>query len=468
MNRLEFLQDKNDGTFDFSYDFSDGRLGEPLIRTGAIGWLVWGMCYYLLKSGNRSSAYLNMVSKAGSWILSQQVKNDTNRNGLLQFGYGRYVNGAYTDAPIDWCSTEHQCSALQALQGVYLLTGQHEYANAAQAVKNWLNPNSSPNLYDNANNRYKQGYEDYEWALDCTTWAGATALNLLKNNTAAAACRNTANSISNFLVQNKIIEKSTGTNNYNQTYELNPGTSVDGFKPYKNSGGYIGTPEMVWTEGTLGYAYLCMLLGENAEAKKYVDEVIKLQNCNASGGRNIKGIIYASQTSIDLDFHVWESVVSSAWLYLLVKNPEAIFPGYLVNSQKSLSFTINHAFFEKWNSGNFLQGEIYTTNYVAISIETDDSLITPLPTLYYPQKNFDCETFAIPVRENVSHVNLRITHNYRYHRWKTIGGTITEETKDVICVNSLNLDNNGQVTDNINLHDERQSSSYINFSMSIN
>jgi hypothetical protein len=437
MNRLDFLQDKNDGTFDFSYDYNDGRLGEPYIRTGAIGWLVWGMCYYMLRSGNRSSSYMSMIRLAGNWLLSQQVKNDPGRNGLLQFGYGNYAGGGYTAAAINWCSTENQCSALQALQGLAVLTGDVRYRDAVDLVKEWLKPNVSVpdmSLYDSVNGRYKQGYDDPEWALDCTTWAGATAFNLLKNNAVAASCRNTANDTNNFLVLDKVIEQSTVPDNYNQTYSLPSGVFVDGFKPYKNIGGYSGYPDFVWTEGTLGYVYLCMLLDQNTEAKKYMDEVIKLQECNASGGRSVKGVVYASHTYGKLGFRVWESVVSSAWLYLLVNNAGVIFPGYpAADSQKRLTFTINRAFFEEWSSGNFLQGEKYTTNCVAISVETDDSLILPISTLYNPQKNFGSAVFEIPAGDDVSRIKLRITYNYRYHRWKIIGGTTSEETKEELC-----------------------------------
>lgn len=30
--------------------------------------------------------------------------------------------------------------------------------------------------------------------------------------------------------------------------------------------------------------------------------------------------------SLPWEFHVWESVVSSSWLYLLIKNPDVLFP----------------------------------------------------------------------------------------------------------------------------------------------
>lgn len=67
-----------------------------------------------------------------------------------------------------------------------------------------------------------------------------------------------------------------------------------------------------------------LCVGEEKEAKKYVDECIALQNCEGCTG----GVIYVTETyaSLPWEFHVWESVVSSAWLYLIINNPDVLFP----------------------------------------------------------------------------------------------------------------------------------------------
>ena len=117
--------------------------------------------------------------------------------------------------------------------------------------------------------------------------------------------------------------KSSDQEHYNQSYS--DSRSFTGFKPYSDrTPDYTGAPDIIWTEGTLGYASLALVLGEEAEAKKYVDECIALQNCSGSTG----GVIYVTETyaSLPWEFHVWESVVSSSWLYLLIKNPDVLFP----------------------------------------------------------------------------------------------------------------------------------------------
>jgi len=314
------------------------------MRTGAMGWLVWGMCYYALVSGDNS--YNTMINAAGKWLLDRQRPD-----GLLMGGFND--DGSVTN----WCSTEHQCSALQALQGLVLLIPNNgyskSYASAANDVKSWLNPNSALHLFINGQNRYKQGYNDDKWALDCTTWATSTAYRLgFITKTKANECREKAKklniSTNSFLVQGAGVVKNTNpnnktNNNFNNGYELT-GT-VNGFKPYcDNSPDYYHYKEdttnnwvpvpvpndFVWSEGTLGYIHLCMLLNEDQEAEDFMDEIIKLQNCTGSTG----GVIYFTKTYAGVgqnenepwQGHVWEAVCSSAWLYLLINNPGVLFP----------------------------------------------------------------------------------------------------------------------------------------------
>ena len=80
----------------------------------------------------------------------------------------------------------------------------------------------------------------------------------------------------------------------------------------------------MWSEGTLGYVCLLYAVGEREKADYYLDEMIRLQHCDGSSG----GVLYVTETwaSLPWEFHVWESVVSSAWLYIIIKDPNALFP----------------------------------------------------------------------------------------------------------------------------------------------
>ena len=251
-------------------------------------------------------------------------KNEDGSSGSLKKSYsiGAYnmEDYSYIDTDIEWCSVEHQCSGLQALEGCALVLKNEKYKKAAELVRDQL----ILKCYDKENGRFYQGINggipDAAWALDCTTWAGSLVFSVVQDD-ASKACFSTARSV--YLTEEKQIVKSSDQEHYNQTYS--DSRSFTGFKPYSDrTSDYAGAPDIIWTEGTLGYASLALVLGEEAEAKKYVDECIALQNCSGSTG----GVIYVTETyaSLPWEFHVWESVVSSSWLYLLIKNPDVLFP----------------------------------------------------------------------------------------------------------------------------------------------
>lgn len=316
MNRLRAEQNA-DGSFNFSYDNYIGQLFEGYVRTGAVGWLVHGMCYYTLKTGDEQ--FLDVIRKAGDWLLSRQITDKTDKRfGLLTGGYGSYNRDdySYVEGEIEWCSTEHNCSALQALSGLSLVLGDAKYKQAAAMVKKAL----FDTLYDKDHARFYQGVSfdgvDGAWAVDCCTWAGKTLLSIFE----AQRSREIADMVDIvYAVNGKSVTVSQEEEHYNTRYS---GATVDGVKPYAD--GYIDPPEIVWSEGTLGYISLLKAVGETEKADYYLNEMMKLQYCEGSTG----GILYVTETwaSLPWEFHAWESVVSSAWLYIIIKEPNALFP----------------------------------------------------------------------------------------------------------------------------------------------
>lgn len=311
-----------DGSWNFSYDLYIGQLFEGYVRTGAIGWLVWGACYYVLKTGD--TKFNTMLEQAGYFLLEMQVNDPADpRDGLLRGGYGAYNMADYSYSPteIEWCSTEHNCSCLQALTGLALVFGDDRYVQAASRIKESL----MTKLYDYENNRFCQGInsgkQDRAWALDCTTWAGKLSLNII-NDLLPNKCLETSKEV--YLVSGIPIVQSTEKNRYNTTYASDH--LFTGFKPYsdRETQDYVEAPTLVWSEGTLGAAALALYLGKYDDAKAYVDEMITLQNVENSTG----GVLYVTATYGELpwEFHAWESVVSTSWLYLLIYNPEVLFP----------------------------------------------------------------------------------------------------------------------------------------------
>lgn len=317
MDRMQYEQ-KESGAFNFSYDNYIGQLFEDYIRTGSVGWLVWGMCYYVLESGDFT--YNEMILKAGEWILSQQVLDILdNRYGLLKGGIGEYdTNYIYSPTIIEWCSTEHNCSALQAIKGIYKLTQDEKYKTSADLIINAL----ATKLYDSTNNRFFQGCTvdsvDAAWSIDCLSWAGKTILSAGYTEE-AKKCKDTI--LLHFKIDNVNIVQNASKEHYNKTYSLQSGVMVSGFKPYYV--GYDNPPSILWTEGTLGVIALLKQLNEELTANIYIDEIIKMQDCNNSTG----GLVYSNEayTLIPYEFPVWESVASSAWLYLVLTDCTILF-----------------------------------------------------------------------------------------------------------------------------------------------
>lgn len=314
-------EQNSNGSFNFSYDNYIGPLFEGYVRTGAVAWLIWGMSYYTIKTKDKT--YFNVIKKAGEWLLEQKVTDETDpRYGFFKGGYGSY-NGDYdyVKGDIEWCSTEHQVSTLQALNGLYKLTEDDKYKSAAEK----LHYNIIRILYDYDENRFYQGIHkdgvDKSWALDCVTWAGLSTLSDDAFGVFSSELIKTA--LSNYKVDNAKLVTSEVKNRFNKDYSSE--LTFSGFKPYSDlGGGYSGSPDIVWSEGTLGFILLCMRAGENDLANKYLSEIEKLQTVNNDSG----GILYSTATYGELpwEFHVWECVTSTSWLYLLKNNPDVLFP----------------------------------------------------------------------------------------------------------------------------------------------
>lgn len=335
LNRLSAEQN-TDGSFNFSFDNYIGTLFEGYVRTGAIGWVVWGASYYTQTTGDQS--FVSLITLAGQWLLDQIVTDSSDqRYGLMLGGHGEYADDyTYSDTDIQWCSTEHQVSGSLGLYGALLVTQDQRY----QRALNLVHQRVANVLFDSTNHRFYQGMTvagiDSAWALDCCTWTG---LSFISDTTAEIdVAELAATARTNFLVSDVGIVLSSDNEHYNETYS---GGVYSGFKPYSDrDGGYSGSPNLVWSEGTLGYAALCQRLGETAEFDNYVSQISQLANITNGTG----GVLYVTETfaSLPWEFHAWESLTGTAWLYLLENNPNVLFPS--INYSSSIA---NARFFEQ-------------------------------------------------------------------------------------------------------------------------
>lgn len=334
LRRLE-LDQNSDGSWNFSYDIYIGKLFHDYIRTGAMGWLGWGICYYIQHSGN--TKWIEMAKRGADYILNLQVLDEDDlRYGLLKGGFGTYDKDYnYIEEEIEWCSTEHNCSTLQYIWGIYLLTGENKYKDCADKIEYALRNT----LYDKENNRFYQGVNggkvDEAWALDCTTWAGMASISFMD----VIAGQKFIEKTNEIYGVSDNVSKNDHKSHYNMTYEL--AEEVCGHMPYADiTPDYEGCPRLVWTEGTLGAIALLIKIGKLDEANFYINEMIKLLNIGVGIKHNGNGgLIYTTQTWAELpwEFHVWESVVSTSWLYILITDPNAIWSFHTKSVMSPLS-----------------------------------------------------------------------------------------------------------------------------------
>lgn len=83
--------------------------------------------------------------------MSKQVTDSSDpRYGLMTGGYGSYnmEDYSYSGEEIEWCSVEHQCSALQALEGCSLVLKNKKYKEAAELVRDSLFLNATTGRTD--------------------------------------------------------------------------------------------------------------------------------------------------------------------------------------------------------------------------------------------------------------------------------------------------------------------------------
>lgn len=280
-----------DGSFNFYYDATNIQKSRDNIKTGAISWLLWGICFYTYHSNDKS--YIPLIKKIEYWLLSMQILDKEDfRYGLFVGGYNNSTEKIY------WCSLEHNLSVIQGLNGLFIITKDTKYKTISNLVLNSI----LNKLYSKENQRFYQGINlngiDKSKSLDCATWTGLVFSNCY-NKDIAINCINYARKT--FLFVDK----------YN------------GFKPYAKGFDYKEPPNLLWTEGTLGYCILALRLNKYDESKIFIDEIIKIQEKESLN----KGVVYSTTTCTisPYEFHKYESVASTAWLYLILTNDNAIF-----------------------------------------------------------------------------------------------------------------------------------------------
>ncbi len=308
------LMNRN-GALQFSYDAKNPvREKQSMIRTGALAWMGYAVCFYLDASGDRQNRkkYLAFADSMARYVRARQVrKRGDVRQWLVTGGHAtvrlesdpvsHQIKEIYVPGPITWCSVEHNVDAYFFFKLYAQLSVRKVYAKLAQRMKEGLLQKCwNENLGQFVRGVNLEEGMDKVRALDCASW-GAMFLHANGEHRKVDVC---IRSLENY---------------YNEVGELK------GYKAYYDKPVYenymVGLTmypdnprktwreiHAIWPEGTLGVATLMLQLGRAAEAEKLMLNMEKMQD--AAGG-----IPYHSMV-IPYEFETNPSVASTAW-YLM-------------------------------------------------------------------------------------------------------------------------------------------------------
>ena len=347
----------------FSYDIYNGQVDQAYIRTGAMAWVCYAYAIYMALSLDYTPApYLERML---NFLMSLRSSDPDLRSGLLYAGYGQYKDPGYQCVPglQDYVSTEHNIDAYFALiraAGILPVAATRllkeglissvqaaslgATASAAFVTASGIAAALTTNLYiapGNAPGRFAQGANstglDTSQALDASgTWA-ALFCHALGDDAKAAECVKFV--YQNFYLQNQQILTSSSPFSFNLAYQLEQ--TFCGFKVYNDSsGGYSGSPAVVWQEGTWGMITALLRLHDVASVSSYfagvegsldlfLTKLITGQRLirAVTGNGSLLSYTLAAR-GLPYESTVWPSVGSTAWFWITAMNP-----GILLSTQ---------------------------------------------------------------------------------------------------------------------------------------
>ncbi|WP_456277684.1 hypothetical protein [Bacillus sp. AK128] len=294
LSSLAELQNE-DGSFAFAYDVYIGPIDETK-RSGSIAWLGDSILKYETAFGD--SQFRPVAESIAQYLLSQQ----DHQTGSIKGG-----------PDVDWYSTEHNIDAYFFFRDFGMLTGDDTYNEISDAIRQAL----LTDHWNTEEGRFNQGIHDQAEALDANSWGAIFLLAVGEEELAKSA----VSYLSKFEVQNATMIKSDAESTYNMAYQTK--APLVGYKPYGK--GYEEPPDIVWTEGTWGVINL--FLRQEKDVDHLLASMFAMQDTDPAGG-----LVYSHsrQSEEPYLFYVWPAVASTAWQYITLKNPRAIWDDTVV------------------------------------------------------------------------------------------------------------------------------------------
>ncbi len=341
------------GSLSFSYDVYNGQVDQAYIRAGSVAWVAYAYGIYMEQTGDYERAALGLGDLLNFLASLQSTASDSTQN-LITLGWGNYQDPGYQYVPgkLSNVSTEHNVdcyfafdkasrilpAAAQALvakgsiteaQYSSLIAAAQSASTISLAIKNAILNQLWIPAAGNVKGHFAEGASssglDDAYALDASgTWA-ALFCHEAGDDAKATSCLEFV--FENFFLANQQILLDSTVNAYNETYQQT--TPFDGFKPYADStGGYSGSPDSVWAEGSWGAIAAYLRLTGNTDLQTYFstaytggltsfisDLVSSMETVGETTGDGVLSFSLAAR-ALPWEFSARKTVASTAWFWI--------------------------------------------------------------------------------------------------------------------------------------------------------
>jgi hypothetical protein len=280
LDQLQALQ-RTDGSIEFAFDTKTGDAA-PYYRSGALAWV--GLAAAAYQRQYDSNRYDKLIGGLLKYLLSLRGSD-----GLIRGG-----------PDVSWVSTQHNLLALGFLRDIAdQMSSKETFGGFTRSELTTIhttlgNAIVSELLVEDGKSlaHFKQGLDDEQVPLDVQA-LGAMYLKL-RGDARATAVVNTIES--QFPLDSRRVSGSS--------------ESVSGYKPFVGE----GTPEVIWSEGTIEAALALDRLGIDSPSSSAAVESIA-----ATAVGSVAGPVGADREVISPvwgEYHTWPTSAAASWLLI--------------------------------------------------------------------------------------------------------------------------------------------------------
>jgi len=290
LNGLYLVQWKEEGPFFGGFTSGVEQLDPyddtPSMYTGGNAFVAYALIRYYEKYGeydgeNEDIDILEMIDNIFTWISTQKTTEGL-ASGLYKGGNSLNDDGQFNQ--IQWHSTEHNTDLWHALERAGRVLNNDEYLAEAESLRDAI----LSKLWNYEENRFNQGFQDDDIALDPNTW-GSVFLSAVGENI-----------------------KATQALAFAEQMKIDRG-DIKGYTPYIRD----DSVPTVWFEGTFGAVLAYASAGELTQAYQVLSDAFAGQDDNGAFPYALDADLPNGRTDAN-------SVASTAWFVLSGRYPDVM------------------------------------------------------------------------------------------------------------------------------------------------